>query len=482
MKDQDKTIEKLLTIEKAVNEMVELRQQIIELKESETKRLIANEALQESEKKYRTLVENIPQKLFIKDKNSVYVSCNESYAKDLKIKPEEIAGKTDYDFFPKDLAEKYTGDDRRIMEEGRLENIEEKYVHEGQSFLIQTVKTPIRDEKGESVGILGIFWDITEQKRNEEELRKYRIHLEDLVTNRTNELQTAHQLLQQEMFDRRQVEEKLRQTEEEYRAILENTGTAAAVINEEGLTISLANREFEKISGYAKEDLEGKKKWADFVSREDFEKMREYQLARQANPESIPRNYECRFIDKQGEVREILMTTALIPGVKKSVVSLWDISNRKRNEEELQILAEKYRALVEKANEAVIVIQDGLVKFFNPKIFEITGYKNEELALRPFEEFIYPGDREDVELHFNMLKDGRPSHFYSFRIMHKDGHIRWLGSKVALIQWEGKPALINYLADITDRKQAEEELRNSIEPFRALVQAMEKILSTLHQG
>jgi len=85
----------------------------------------AEEKLHASEGKYRTLVENLPQKIFLKDKDSVYVSCNENYARDLGITPEGRAGKTDYDFFPKELAEKYRADDKRIMESGNTEEIDE---------------------------------------------------------------------------------------------------------------------------------------------------------------------------------------------------------------------------------------------------------------------------------------------------------------------------------------------------------------------
>ena len=137
-----------------------------------TERKRAEAALQQSEKKYRTLLENLPQKIFYKNTESVYVSCNYNYARDLKITPEEIVGKTDYEFYPKELAEKYRADDRRIIKSGRTEEIEEKYLSDGQEFTVQTAKTPVKDEEGKTTGILGIFWDITERKRAAEELRQ----------------------------------------------------------------------------------------------------------------------------------------------------------------------------------------------------------------------------------------------------------------------------------------------------------------------
>ena len=480
MKALNKSMEKLSAIEKAINEMADLRQQVIELKELETQTQMAVEALQASEKKYRSLADNIPQKLFMKDRNLDYLFCNDSYAKDLKIKPDEISGKVDYDFFPEELADHYVSVDKRIMEAGKLEHMEERYVLGGQTFTVHMVKTPIQDEKGDIVGILGIFEDITEQKRNEEEMRKYRAHLEEIVSNRTAELQTANKQLEREFIERKQMEEKLRQTEEEYRTLLENTGTATLLL-EDDMIISLANTKFEKLSGYSKEEVEGKKSLTEFVAKDDLARMKEYFLARGTTLEALPRDEEFRFIGKEGEVRDILLTMAMIPGTKKNVASLLDITDCKRTEESLRTIEEIYRTLIANANEGIIVVQDGLLKFFNPKIFEISGYAQDELTSIPLQKFIHPDDREIVELQIRRLERGELPHAYPFRMIHKDGNIRWVESSGALIRWDGKSAMLNFMTDITDRKQAEDELRNSIQQIRVLVDVMEKILLTLNR-
>ena len=478
MSDHEKSLEKLLKIEKAIDEMLEVHQQVMELRELETQRQRAMEALQAAEEKYRAVVENIPQKLYLKDKDSYYIFCNGKYAAGLKMNPEEIIGKTDFDFFPKELAEKYLADDKRILTTGQPENIEDKYVHEGQTLIVHTVKAPIIDAKGEPAGILGIFWDVTEQKRNEEEMRKYRVHLEELAANRTAELQTVNNQLERETSERRRLEDQLEETAGMYRTLLENTGTAMLLI-EEDMTISMANREFEKFSGYSKEEVEGKKSLTEFVTHADLERIKESCLASGTIPDASAGHFEGRLVDKQGNIRDARITAAGVSGTQKAVVSLLDITEGKQIEQSSRLLGEQYQSLVKNANEAIFVMEDGHLKFGNPKIFEISGYTKEELSSKPFTEFIHPDDRDMFELGYREQSQEKPFQAQPFRLIHKDGHIQWVENKGSFIHWEGKPAVLNFMSDITVRKHTEEELRSSIESFRVLVNDMEKILVTL---
>jgi len=132
---------------------------------------------------------------------------------------------------------------------------------------------------------------------------------------------------------------------------------------------------------------------------------------------------------------------------------------------------ERYRLVVENANAAMEVSQDGMIKFFNPKTIEITGYSHEELTSKPFAELIHPDDRHMVlERHTRRLKGEEFPHIYPFRMVDRAGNVKWVEINAVLVTWEGRPATLNFLNDITERKHMEEMLERSEKYFRSLIE------------
>ncbi len=132
---------------------------------------------------------------------------------------------------------------------------------------------------------------------------------------------------------------------------------------------------------------------------------------------------------------------------------------------------EKYRILFEHTGEALFVAQDGRIVFHNPRSSELMGYSAREFQSRPFIEFIYEDDREMVmDRYLRRLRKEKPPERYSFRIVHKNGRILWVQINAVLIEWDGKPATLNFISDITERKCAEEELVKEADRRRILME------------
>jgi two-component system cell cycle sensor histidine kinase/response regulator CckA len=140
-------------------------------------------------------------------------------------------------------------------------------------------------------------------------------------------------------------------------------------------------------------------------------------------------------------------------------------------------LQEKYRNVVEYANEVIVVIQDGRFKFANRIFTETTGYSVEEIASLSFADLIHPEDRDRViERYFNRLKGIEHSFKYEYRIITKSGVMRWIDISSVRIDWEGRPATLNFVSDVTDRKQAEDALRDSEKKFRDLAELLPQLI------
>ncbi|HWD94088.1 MAG TPA: PAS domain S-box protein [Verrucomicrobiae bacterium] len=139
-----------------------------------THRKQTEENLRNSEALYHSLVETIPQNIFRKDTQGKFIFANRHFCKLLGVKLEDIVGKTDFDFFPSELAEKYRRDDWRVMETGEPFNTIEEHQSPGAGHdlaFVQIAKTPLYDASGRIIGLQGMFWDITKERQTEENLR-----------------------------------------------------------------------------------------------------------------------------------------------------------------------------------------------------------------------------------------------------------------------------------------------------------------------
>ncbi len=284
-------------------------------------------------------------------------------------------------------------------------------------------------------------------------------------------------------------------SEARYRAIFETTGTATMIV-EEDMTISMVNAEFEKESGFSKAEIEGKRRWTEFIHSDDLEQMKTFHFRRRIDPESVPRSYEIRFRDRDGRTRNVNMTVSLIPGTKKSVASLMDITVRKLAEERLK---ESERFLGDVINflpDATFVIDsDGKVIAWNRAIEDMTKVPASEMIGKGNYEHAIPfyGERRPILVDLALTPDKRYEGTYvstergetiligeAYMPALKGGDVYLHGTASVLRNSAGNIiGAIESIRDITERRRMEEALRRREEDLEVKSRNLEEVNTAL---
>ena len=177
MQDHEKSTEQLLT------ELRELRRRNAQLETADQQRRRAEKEIRDSQALYSSLVDNLPVQILRKDLEGHFTFVSQSFCELLRKSSKEILGRTDFDFYPPELAKKYREDDIRVAASGALFEDIERYEKDGQPCFVQVMKSPVRNASGNTIGVQVVFWDVTHRKQAEAELEQERYLLRSLLDN-----------------------------------------------------------------------------------------------------------------------------------------------------------------------------------------------------------------------------------------------------------------------------------------------------------
>ncbi|MDO9035166.1 MAG: PAS domain S-box protein [Methanoregula sp.] len=411
----------------------------------------AEEALRESEAKFRLIADNTADSIWIFDMDMHLQYISPSVEKMKGFTVEEVLSQSLEEMMTPESLESLM---KRFHHEMALEasgtadpdrtvSFEtEEYCKTGTTVLVENSVTLLRDAQGRPVRMLGISRDITGRKRMEDALRKERDFAESVV------------------------------------------GTAQAIImvlDTKGHIVYL-NPYMEEISGYILEEVKGKDWFEMFLPSHIQESTRSLFL--KAVCETQTSGNVDTIITKDGRERLIEWYDKTLKNADGSIKGLLaigqDVTDQKHMEEALRKSEEKYRGLIEQTGEGVWIIdRDYRTTFANNRLAAMLGYTPQEMIGKQIREFMPAGD---MEIHIRRIRErleGKGDRFEQ-KFFRKDGSALWaITSVTPLAEEKGLVGAFAMLTDITDRKRAEEALHESEERYRILTDAAHDAIYTL---
>jgi PAS domain S-box-containing protein len=281
--------------------------------------------------------------------------------------------------------------------------------------------------------------------------------LKDRLTRLAPAVSRAVQQVE-ERAERRRVEQALKDSELHYQTIFENTGTATIII-EEDMTIVLANKQFEELTGFSRQDMEGRKNWQEFIHPDDLDKTIVVDCEDELPLKTLVCGYEFRMINRSGDILHVMCSIALIPSTTRRVVSLLDITMLRKVEKEKREAALYARSLIEASLDPLVTISsDGKIMDVNEAMQGATGLSREMLI------------GSDFAHHFKEPARARAAYVEVFeKGMIRDYHlaVRHVSGRVTDVLFNATPyrnetgnieGIFGAARDITERLEAEKKI------------------------
>jgi two-component system, cell cycle sensor histidine kinase and response regulator CckA len=395
----------------------------------------AEETLQASEKRFRLLYEKAPMAYHSLDRDGCLIEVNQAWLDMLGYSRDDVVGRWFGDFLPPQPADDFAQSFSNFITTGTT-HAEFEMVRKDGSRIIVSIDGKIGcDERGGFRQTHCILHDVTERAQTE--------------------------------AIRRQAGKALRESEERYRTLFNRVPVGLCRSTPAGKILA-ANPAMVSIFGYPdKESLLATNAVDLYVDAKERTRFRDL-----VEREGTIHNFETQMYRYDGSTVWIRLNSQAVRDANGQTFyegTIEDITKRKRAEEELRKSEQRYRDLVKNAREAIVVSQDGLVRFVNPETSRMTGYPDKELISKPFIEFVHPDDQSAViERHRRRMMGEDLPFRQTLRIIGQDGKIVWIENNSIAIDWENKRATLNLISDITERKQAEEALHYRIQ-FEGLI-------------
>ncbi|MDP2861803.1 MAG: PAS domain-containing protein [Desulfobacterales bacterium] len=395
------------------------------------------------------IIDNMPQYIFWKDRDSVYLGCNEKFARAAGIeKPSDIEGKTDYDLaWKKSESDLFRAFERKVMETNTSEYhiIEPHLRADGKQVWLDTSKMPLRDIDGNVVGILGIYEEITERKKAEIGLQQYQEQLEILVSERTSWLDKANKKLKDQL--------------DFFQKLIDSIPNSIYYKNTDGLYIG-CNSAFAERIGKNKEDIIGKTVF-DILPKETAEKHYDYDIELFSRTGHQNIEGDVRYADDS--IHKVIYNKATYTDSSGNVAGLIgvlsDITDLNKAQESLRKLGIENEALICSISSFLIGVDaNGIIITWNKVAEDLFAIGSNMVKGLPFPECGLSWEWDRIKSGISRCIESRNSiRLDDVRFTQKNGKQGFLGITLnpMLLEGTGPVGFLLMGADITKRKQME---------------------------